>query len=689
MIGVRLCAKGFLFVLLGTVLVCLGILTKPMVAIAETAKATNSVDDVEADGIVITVGNVSFDDWDVLSLDEKGATNTTRTDKVKDQLEGAGMGVTSEFMNGEGGIVVARLAQGQSLDNALKVARQISGVTSAQPNYVYELVDDMSEGDLPEESLTLQSKLESALVVNDPYAKLSNPTARLNQYWAYRSNLPEAWADAGNSSHRSTVAVLDSTIYAAHEDLSANILSSYAYDALNDRPMNLGSSGPTSNNGHGSHIAGIIAATSNNGRGIAGASYNCCVLPIMVLSDAGRGNTASIVRGIAYTCRMARSHPEWRIHIINMSLKFTSASAGYDTLLHRSVRSALNDYGIICVCAGGNRKTPAGPRTVDGGAYPSDFDECVSVTALGTDDSDWEYTELNAEKDISAPGVSITSVGIGSQDSYTKFSGSSQATAVTSGSFALLFAAVPTATPDQVREAIYGTARTVRSGAKGRRPTNGSHGALDARAALRYLKVHHFTDIDYRNDWVYTEGWLSYVTQNGLMNGYAGTNLFAPNDLLTRGQLATILYRRANPHSTATTNDANYARNETPFWDNASRQYYTAAINWSYKQGIFIGDDGSKTVRPDAGLTREEAALVLYRYAIKHGASPSGANASSYASVPDAASVDSWASAGVGWCFAHGLMTGDAVTHILDPRGVTTRAQMAKLVTVLVRDTLS
>ena len=699
MMSVKLRAKRVLAVLMSAVLLYGGLPVSPTVAVAEQAQASDvatpqfdgsgSSGAAETDGIIVTVGDTSSDGLGLLSLDGEQAKDSAEAREVKGQLEAAGMSVTATLTDSEGSsVMVARPTEGQSVEDAVAAAKSVNGVTSVQPNYVYELVDDRDEEDVSGKDLASQIGLESAFAVNDPIAKISSPTARRNQYWAYSTNLPKAWSNAGDSSHRSTVAVLDSSIYAAHEDLSTNVLSEYAYDAMNRTHMSLGTSDPTSNVGHGSHIAGIIAATSNNGRGIAGASYNCQVLPVMVINDAGKGNTASIIFGITYAAQMARQHSEWGLRTINMSLRVGSSANG-DKLLHQTIKSALDDYGIVCVCAGGNRKTPAGPNTVDKHSYPSDFDECMSVTALTTDGTDWEYTELNGAKDISTPGVSITSVGTGSFDSYTKLSGSSQATAVTSGTLGLLFSAVPTATVDQVKEAVYSTARPVKSSGTARRPSNGSHGVLDADAALDYLRVHHFTDIDYQRDWVYTGGWLGYVVKNKLMGEHTG-NLFGPNDFLTRGQLATILYRRANPTSTATTNSANFANNETPFRDNDSKQYYTAAMNWAYKQGIFTGDgDGSSTVRPNAGLTREEAALVFYRYAIKNGANPSGASASSYASAPDVSSVDSWASAGVGWCFAHKLMTGDGATHALNPRDMTTRAQMAKLVTVLVRDTLS
>ena len=699
MMSVKLCVKRVLAVLMSAALLYGGLPVSPTVAVAEQAQAPDvatpqpgapgSDEAAETDGIIVTVGGSPSDGTGLLSLDAEKAKDSAEAREVKGQLEAAGMSVTATLTGSEGSsVMVARPAEGQSVEDALAAAKNVDGVTSAQPNYVYELVDDRDEEDASGEDLASQIGLESSFVVNDPIAKISSPSERRNQYWAYSTNLPKAWSYAGDSSHRSTVAVLDSSIYAAHEDLSVNVLSGYAYDAMNRTHMSLGTSDPTSNLGHGSHIAGIVAATSNNGRGIAGASYNCRVLPVMVVNDAGKGNTASIISGITYATQMAREHPEWGLHTINMSLRVGSSATG-DRMLHQAIKSALDDCGIVCVCAGGNRKTAAGPNTVDKNTYPSDFEECMSVTALNTDGTDWEYTELNGAKDISTPGVKITSVGTGSFDAYTKLSGSSQATAVASGTLGLLFSAVPSATVSQVKEAVYNTARPVKVGSTARRPSNGSHGVLDAEAALDYLRIHHFTDIDYQRDWVYTGGWLSYVVQNKLMGEHTG-NLFGPDDLLTRGQLATILYRRANPTSTATTNSANYESNETPFVDNSSKQYYTAAMNWAYKQGIFTGDgDGGSTVRPNAGLTRQEAALVFYRYATKNGANPSGASASSYASAPDASSVDSWASAGVGWCFAHKLMTGDGVTHALNPRDMTTRAQMAKLVTVLVRDTLS
>ena len=194
-----------------------------------------------------------------------------------------------------------------------------------------------------------------------------------------------------------------------------------------------------------------------------------------------------------------------------------------------------------------------------------------------------------------------------------------------------------------------------------------------------------FDDVS-ASDWFIEGGWLDYVTANGLMSGYAGSRKFGPNDLITRGQVATILYRYANPDSKATTEKASYERNRAGFTDNESNQYYTAAINWAKDQGIFKGDSATnfKTVRPNENITRQELATVLYRFANGAGKAANGA----FYGAEDAGDVAAFAADGVDWCYTNGIMTGAGTTHKLNPGSTATRAEMAKMITVLVRDVL-
>ena len=193
-----------------------------------------------------------------------------------------------------------------------------------------------------------------------------------------------------------------------------------------------------------------------------------------------------------------------------------------------------------------------------------------------------------------------------------------------------------------------------------------------------------FSDVT-MSHWVASEGWLAYVVENKLMTGYANSSLFGPDDPIQRGQVITALYRYANPDSTATTTDAASQRNTAGFTDLKDGMYYTEAINWAKEAGIMTGDASTNytTVRAEDGITRQELACVLYRFAKLYGADASGNTATSYAAAPDAGLVESWASEAMGWCYAHKVMTGDAATGCLNPGNGATRAHMAKMISVV------
>ncbi len=191
-----------------------------------------------------------------------------------------------------------------------------------------------------------------------------------------------------------------------------------------------------------------------------------------------------------------------------------------------------------------------------------------------------------------------------------------------------------------------------------------------------------------KNAWYVTEGWLDYVTSAGLMNGYTdGSGKFGPDAPITREQVVTILYRYANPTSTATTSSSSFGK-VTHFSDVPTKQYYTAAVEWAFQNGITTGYSGTGTFGTGDAITREDLATMLYRFAKLCGNAGSLGNISSY---PDASSVDSWASSGMRWANAAGIVTGDKSTNParLKPTATATRAEAAKMFTVLVRDTLA
>ena len=156
-----------------------------------------------------------------------------------------------------------------------------------------------------------------------------------------------------------------------------------------------------------------------------------------------------------------------------------------------------------------------------------------------------------------------------------------------------------------------------------------------------------FSDVP-AGHWVLTgdvdgEGYLAAVVRMGLMTGYGDpatgrlTGRFGPEDSVTRAQVVTVLYRRANPGSTDTTTGA-HAENATSLSDNESGQYYTAAVNWAVRTGVVTGytagPDAGRFV-PDREISREELATMVHRFAALEGASDSVPD-SAYGGAPDA-----------------------------------------------------
>ena len=170
-----------------------------------------------------------------------------------------------------------------------------------------------------------------------------------------------------------------------------------------------------------------------------------------------------------------------------------------------------------------------------------------------------------------------------------------------------------------------------------------------------------FTDVN-ENDWFYDV--VLYAYDNGLMTGVSATE-FAPNQTTTRGMIVSMLARLEGVTSAE---DAGFA-------DVAANDWYATAVNWAASVGVVNGYEDN-TFRPNAPITREQMAAILYNYADYKGYDVSArADLSDYA---DAADVSSWAEDVLSWANAEGLINGMTATTI-DPQGATTRAQTAAM----------
>ena len=171
-----------------------------------------------------------------------------------------------------------------------------------------------------------------------------------------------------------------------------------------------------------------------------------------------------------------------------------------------------------------------------------------------------------------------------------------------------------------------------------------------------------FRDVSER-DWYYDD--VAYVYRNGYMDGISSTK-FGGSMNTTRGQIVTILWRLTGEPRAAKKNQ---------FKDVSSRQYYYDAISWAAEAGVVDGFD-AKTFKPDANVTREQLAAILYRYAEYMYLSTRGtANLTKFS---DYYEIGTWARDAMAWANYHGLINGTDYYHI-SPKGYATRAQIAAI----------
>ena len=355
--------------------------------------------------------------------------------------------------------IVVKLDDDADEVQAVRDAQALPNVHSAQLNYRYYL-DDVSD---PAARMALTSAMggqAGGALTNDPAVASFDPAAEENAWHLKAIDIESAWAQV-KCEGSVTVAVLDTGCDMAHEDLADNVLVDYAWNAYKGEPLSC------DYYGHGTHVAGCIAATANNGTGTAGSSYNAKILPINVFdaygSDQWSSTTKALVSAYDYLFEFDDHHPELNLHVVNMSLGGYGTASADDVALQQRIKAA-KERDIVSVCAGGNGVN--GISQTDG-HYPSDYDDSFGVTALSKDGyCPTSWCDRNAAKDICTPGEDIYSTvpmyckmsGNANWWSYEAVSGTSMATPITAGVFALLWSVRPDLTVDEAVEAVKKTA---------------------------------------------------------------------------------------------------------------------------------------------------------------------------------------------------------------------------------------
>lgn len=317
------------------------------------------------------------------------------------------------------------------------------------------------------------------------------------------ANLPKAW-ETTKGSKSVVVAVLDTGVLSAHPDLKGRLAVGRDFistpseagdgDGWDGDPKDMGTEKKDSSAFHGTHVAGIIGAASNNKVGMSGVDWRCLVQPVRVLGiNRGLGRDTDIAAGLRWAAGLPVSGVSQNptpARVINLSF----GGPGASTTLSQAVKDALAK-GVLVVAAVGNDGVSGDniyPAAVPGvlgvGAVQldlsrapySNFGEVVDIMAPGGNMTQFLPAKLKCGNQLCPAGLLGTLYDTGSKSfGYRFYDGTSQAAPMVSGVVALMLAARPGLNTTQLTTILRQTAR-----AKGTCPQGCGAGLLDAGAAV-------------------------------------------------------------------------------------------------------------------------------------------------------------------------------------------------------------
>jgi subtilisin len=268
----------------------------------------------------------------------------------------------------------------------------------------------------------------SPVAVADPTTHDTMTAAGQAVPWGVRRiHADQAWAKSRGKGVK--VAIVDTGICLTHPDLAANIRGNVNFVV----PATSGDD----DHGHGTHVAGTIAALDNS-TGVVGVANKASLYAVKVLDQDGYGYLSTIVQGLQWCVTN-------KMQVINMSL---GAKKGNKTF--QSAVLAAYKVGIVQVAAAGNDY---------GGAvtFPGRYAQVIAVTALDKSGQPASFNSLGSQVALIAPGVGVRSTWLGG--GYNTLNGTSMASPHVAGAVALKLAQNPWLSPDQVKAALQMTAK--------------------------------------------------------------------------------------------------------------------------------------------------------------------------------------------------------------------------------------
>lgn len=317
--------------------------------------------------------------------------------------------------------------------NGSKFISKYSGKLRRQFKNIPEAVADIT----PQNASELKKNQDVAYVEEDHVVRASSTT--FTNWGVSDIGAPVSW-QSGLTGKGVKIAIVDTGV-ANHSDLvtsgGTNVISGSLTTSYTD------------DNGHGTHVAGVIGA-KGFGTGVKGVAPDAAIYAVKALDSTGSGYTSDIIAGIDWAIQN-------KMDIISMSLG-TSQS---DTSLQNAVDAAYN-AGILVVAAAGNDGNSSG--TGDNVEYPAKYSSVIAVGAVDSTNSRASFSSTGSKVEVSAPGVNVLSTYL--NGSYAQMSGTSAATPFVAGDLALLKQKYPSYTNVQLRQLLDGSSLDL--GASGR-----------------------------------------------------------------------------------------------------------------------------------------------------------------------------------------------------------------------------
>jgi subtilisin family serine protease len=311
-----------------------------------------------------------------------------------------------------------------------------------------------------------------------------NDPSFASQWGLTKIKAPEGW-DCQTGSRDVIVAVVDSGIDLNHPDLVTNLVPGYDMvdlpGAVPPAPWMLSGdfitrdSNPQDEQGHGTHVAGIIGASTNNGTGVAGVAWSCRLMSVRAMALVvnrvnGRTNAVGSAADIAAAVRYAVDHGA---RVINLSL-----GSSMQTFVERDAIAYAVRRDVVVVAAMGN-DFARGNAT----SYPAAYPGVLAVGAVDQFDKQASFSSTGPHIGVVAPGVDVLSTYL--DDTYAYLSGTSMATPFVSGLAALLRSCSPSLKATEVITIIKETAVSLRDNPADPVPNNTyGYGRIDVKAAL-------------------------------------------------------------------------------------------------------------------------------------------------------------------------------------------------------------